>query len=167
MKSRALAAFFMTTALAACGPRASESAGNNAGDNAAAPADNAAASEPVVMRIDNTMTGQPLSVPPAPLQLVVTVAQFPAGHLIACHRHPWSRYVYLQAGAVRVTNYDAHTVSDFVAGQVLAEAINQWHEARITSPGPATLIVVDQVPPGGSNSTTWPGPPPSPCMGRG
>jgi quercetin dioxygenase-like cupin family protein len=165
MKSRALIAFFITTALAACGPRASGPATETTGDNAAANAA-ADAAAPIVTRIDNTMTGQPLSVPPPPLQLVVTVAQFPAGHLIACHRHPWSRYVYLQAGAVRVTNYDAHTVNDFTQGQVLAEAINQWHDARITSPGPATLIVVDQVPPGGSNSIPATGQP-SPCMGRG
>jgi quercetin dioxygenase-like cupin family protein len=163
MKIRILTALLITAALAACGPRGSEPAGDNAAANAAA----ANAAAPVVMDFNTTMTGQPLSVPPSPLELIVTVAQFPGGHLIPCHRHPWSRYVYLQAGAVRVTNYDAHTVNDFVAGQVLAEAIDQWHEARITSPGPATLIVVDQVPPGGSNSTPWSGQPPSPCMGRG
>jgi quercetin dioxygenase-like cupin family protein len=164
MNSKMIAALLLASAaVVSCGPRASETAdANAAGDNAAV---NAA--DPVVTRIDNTMTGQPLSVPPPPLQLVVTVAQFPAGHLIACHRHTWSRYVYLQAGAVRVTNYDAHTVSDFTQGQVLAEAIDQWHDARINSAGPATLIVVDQVPPGGSNSTPWSGQPPSPCMGRG
>ena len=104
---------------------------------AAACTSQAPAPAPVTMRFNNTMTGQPLSVPPAPIQLVVTRAEFPSGHLIACHRHVWSRYVYLEAGAVRVTNYDAGTVNDFAAGQVLAEAIGQWHDARITSPGPA------------------------------
>ena len=138
--------------------------------SAAACTSQAPAPAPVTMRFNNTMTGQPLSVPPAPIQLVVTRAEFPSGHLIACHRHVWSRYVYLEAGAVRVTNYDAGTVNDFAAGQVLAEAIGQWHDARITSPGPAVLIVVDQVPqtpPDGSNSVPWAPPPAiSPCTAR-
>ena len=121
--------------------------------------------DPVVMRFDSTMTGQPLRVPPAPLRLVVTRAEFEPTHLIACHRHPWSRYVYLEAGAVRVTNYDAHTVNDFIAGQVLVEAIDQWHDARVTSDVNAVLIVVDQlplVPADATNSVSWPPPPPPP-----
>jgi quercetin dioxygenase-like cupin family protein len=161
MNSKTIAALLLAAAaVGSCGPRAAVPADNAADDSANSQA-NAAA--PVVTRFDTTMTGQPLSVPLAPQQLVVTVATFAAGHLIPCHRHQWSRYVYLQAGAVRVTNYDAHTINDFTAGQILVEAIGQWHDARVTSDGPATLIVMDQVPPNGSNNTPWPGPDPSPC----
>jgi quercetin dioxygenase-like cupin family protein len=137
------------------------------GNNAAAPA---ALSVPVkqeIVRTETTMTGQPLRVPSAPVQLVVTSVDLPAGFLIACHKHPWSRYVYLEAGAVRVTNYDANRTSDFSAGQELVEAIDQWHDARVTSAGPARLIVVDQVPPGINNEVNPPPPPtPSPCVRR-
>ncbi|HVQ08448.1 MAG TPA: hypothetical protein VMS43_08425 [Allosphingosinicella sp.] len=137
------------------------------GNNAAAPA---AISVPVkqeILRTQTTMTGQPLRVPPAPVQLVVSSVDLPAGFLIACHKHPWSRYVYLETGAVRVTNYDANLTSNFTAGQELVEAIDQWHDARITSAGPARLIVVDQVPPGTNNEVQPPPPPaPSPCVRR-
>jgi quercetin dioxygenase-like cupin family protein len=123
-----------------------------------------------IVSTETTMTGQPLRVPPLavpqpPLQLVVTRVDAPANALIPCHKHPWSRYVYLEAGSVRVTNYDADRTSDFTAGQELVEAIDQWHDARVTSPGPARLIVVDQVPPRGSNQID-PGPGPSPCVRR-
>jgi quercetin dioxygenase-like cupin family protein len=137
------------------------------GNDAAAAAAPAAAPGPVkqeIARTETTMTGQPLKVPPAPVQLVVTRVDVPAGTLIPCHKHPWSRYVYLEAGAVRVTNYDANRTSDFAAGQELVEAIDQWHDARVTSPGPARLVVVDQVPPGTGNQVSAPSP--SPCVRR-
>jgi len=121
-----------------------------------------------VTSTETTMTGQPLRVPPAPIQLVVTRVDVPANFLIPCHKHPWSRYVYLEAGAVRVTNYTANRVNDFAAGDELVEAIDQWHDARVISPGPARLIVVDQVPqvpPGTVNQIDAP-PPPAPCPPR-
>lgn len=104
-----------------------------------------------VVRTGTTVTGQPLRVPPAPFQLVVNRVEIPAGGIIPTHRHPWPRYVYVESGAIRVTNHDAGTVSDFAAGQVIVEAIGQWHEGRATGDGPARLIVFDQVPPGESN----------------
>lgn len=158
MGLRTVAAASAALALAAGCSTDPSSPGNNA----------AAASGPVKQKIvstNMTMTGQPLSVPPAPIQLVVTRVDVPAGVLIPCHKHPWSRYVYLESGAVRVTNYDANRTSDFVAGQELVEAIDQWHDARVISAGPARLIVVDQVPPGTSNQVDA-APGPSPCVTR-
>lgn len=114
------------------------------------PAANGVVTTPVV-RTETTVTGQPLRVPPAPFQLVVNRVEIPAGGIIPTHKHPWSRYVYVEAGAIRVTNHDAGTVNDFAAGQVIVEAIDQWHEGRVTSATPARLIVFDQVPPGASN----------------
>lgn len=115
-----------------------------------APAGPGAVTNPVV-RTETTVTGQPLRVPPAPFQLVVNRVEIPAGGIIPTHKHPWSRYVYVESGAIRVTNHDAGTVSDFAAGQVIVEAVDQWHEGRVTGDDPARLIVVDQVPPGESN----------------
>jgi quercetin dioxygenase-like cupin family protein len=133
-------------------------------------AGNNAMTKQQIVSTETTMTGQPLRVPPLavpqpPLQLVVTRVDAPANTLIACHKHPWSRYVYLESGTVRVTNYDANRTNDFTAGQVLVEAIDQWHDARVTSPGPARLIVVDQVPPGTGNQINAPHPP-APCVTR-
>lgn len=115
-----------------------------------APAATGAATTPLV-RTRTTVTGQPLRVPPAPFELVVNRVEIPAGGTIPAHKHPWSRYVYVEAGAIRVTNHDAGTVSDFAAGQVIVEAIGQWHEGQVLGDVPARLIVFDQVPPGEGN----------------
>ena len=122
--------------------------------SAAAAASPAPAQPPVttpIVRTERTVTGQPLRLPPAPVELVVTRVELPAGGAIPTHKHPWQRYVYVEAGAIRVTNHDAGTISDFAAGQIIVEAVDQWHEGRVTGDGPARLIVVDQVPPGESN----------------
>jgi len=105
-----------------------------------------------IVRAGTTLTGQPLRVPPAPFELVVNRVEIPAGGIIPAHKHPWSRYVYIEAGAIRVTNHDSGTVSDFAAGQVIVEAIGQWHAGLVLGDAPARLIVFDQVPPGESNS---------------
>jgi quercetin dioxygenase-like cupin family protein len=115
----------------------------------------AAAAQPVttpIVRTETTVTGQPLRVPPSPFQLVVNRVDLPAGGTIPTHRHPWPRYVYVEAGAIRVTNHDAGTVSDFTAGQVIVEAVDQWHEGRVIGDAPARLIVFDQAPPGAANA---------------
>jgi quercetin dioxygenase-like cupin family protein len=153
-------AAFAFAAGCACEPAAP---GNGA---AATPAGKPGLTKQRIVSTEATMTGQPLRVPPPPVQLVVTRVDAPAGAVIACHKHPWSRYVYLEAGAVRVTNYDANRTNDFTAGQELVEAVGQWHDARVTSPGPARLIVVDQVPPGTGNQVDAPPAGPSPCTTR-
>lgn len=153
-----------TAALAAgCSTEPAASAHHERNDSAAA-APAAAPADPVQTRYDTTMSGQPLNRPPTPFQLLVTQATFAPGHVIACHKHIWPRYVYLQAGNLRVTNYATRAVYNFSAGQILVEPIDQWHEGRVMGPGPVTLVALEQVPPGGSNSTPWAPPPPeNPC----
>ena len=141
---------------------------------AAAPAgnDTAAAApdpaNPIQTRYDHTITGQPLRPPPTPFQLLVTRVQYPQGHVIACHKHTRPRYVYVQAGHLRVTTYNPLVRHNFTAGQVVVEAIDQWHEGRVMGPGPVSLVAFEQVPPGEENSTPWrPPPPTSPCTPPG
>ncbi len=54
------------------------------------------------------------------------------------------------AGAVRVTNLDTGAVQDFKAGQVIVEAVGQWHRGEALG-GPVRLLAFDQTPPGESN----------------
>jgi quercetin dioxygenase-like cupin family protein len=162
MAWKMLAAVVSTALVASCSARHSEPADNRSG--AAAPAPAPAPANPIQTRYDETMSGQKLTRPPTPFQLLVTRASYSRGHVITFHRHSWPRYVYLQAGRLRVTNYDAHQVKEFVAGQILVEAIGQWHQGEVLEP--VTLVAFEQVPPGGENSTPWPPPPPatSPCQ---
>ncbi|HEV2818063.1 MAG TPA: hypothetical protein VGW40_12680 [Allosphingosinicella sp.] len=154
-----------TAVLAVAAGCSTEPAAPSGNEAATAPAPAPAPADPIQTRYDRTMSGQPLSRPPTPFQLLVTRATFPSGHLITCHKHSWPRYVYLQAGNLRVTNFDARRVDDFAAGDILVEAIGQWHQGLVTSEGPVTLVAFEQVPPGQTNSTNWPPPPPpeNPC----
>ena len=163
MKLRMIAAATATLAIAAgCSSEPAAPAGNEANETAAA-----APADPVQNRFDNTMSGQPLTGSPTPpFQLLVTQATFQPGHVITCHKHTWPRYVYLQSGNLRVTNYATRAVYNFSAGQILVESIDQWHEGRVMGPDPVTLVALEQVPRGlPSNSTNWPPPPPldNPC----
>ncbi len=163
MAWRMIAAATMTLA-AGCSTEHVAPAHNEHNETAAA-APAPAPADPVQTRYDRTMSDQPLTRPPTPFQLLVTQATFPPGHLITCHKHTWPRYVYLQAGNLRVTNYATRAVYNFSAGQILVESIDQWHEGRVMGPDAVTLVALEQVPPGGTNSTPWPPPPPqeSPC----
>jgi len=140
MGRRVAGAMLAGWALAAAGPAPGQ-----------APAAAGAVTTPIV-RTETTVTGQRLRVPPAPFELVVNRVELPAGGIVPTHRHRWSRYVYVESGAIRVTNHDAGTTSDFTAGQLIVEAIGQWHEGRVIGDAPARLIVIDQVPPGEGNS---------------
>lgn len=166
MAWKAIAAATAAMAAAGCSTEPAAPANNQAA--AAAPAPAAAPANPIQSRYDQTMSGQPLTRPPTPFQLLVTRATFPAGHVITCHKHAYPRYVYLQAGNLRVVNFDRRTVHDFSAGDILVESIGEWHQGYVSSQGPVTLVAFEQVPPGQNNSTPWPPPPPpeSPCRPR-
>jgi quercetin dioxygenase-like cupin family protein len=160
---KGIAAASLALALAAgCSAEPATPARNEA---AAAPTPAPAPANPIQQRFDRTMTGQPLTRPPTPFQLLVTRATYPAGYVITCHKHTWPRYVYLQQGDLRVTNFDTRTVHDFSAGDILVEAIGQWHQGQVSSQGPVTLVAFEQVPPGENNSTPWTPPPPT-CQPR-
>jgi quercetin dioxygenase-like cupin family protein len=148
---------------AGCFTQPAEPADNRTEAPAPAPA---AAADPVQTRYRETISGQPLNRPPDPFELLVTRASFPKGHVISCHRHTWPRYVYLQTGRLRVTNQETRQVSEFKAGDVVVEAIGQWHHGDVLEA--LTLVAMEQVPPGAQNSTPWPPPPPapSPCPPR-
>jgi quercetin dioxygenase-like cupin family protein len=125
--------------------------GNQVAEAAPAPAN------PVQRRYDQTMSGQPLALPPAGFQLVVTRAEYRHNDRIPCHKHPWPRYVYIQQGNLRVTNHVTRRDYDFGPGDTAVESIDQWHEGLVTSTVPLILVAVEQVPRGDENRVLCPG----------
>lgn len=97
-----------------------------------------------------TMAGQALEVPQGPLQVNVASAVLKTNDEIPVHMHFWARYVYVQSGTVSVTLIDRGITQTFTAGQVIVEPIGLWHKGLVVA-GPATLISVEQVPPGRAN----------------
>lgn len=103
-----------------------------------------------IVRTAQTISGQPLKLPPGPAEMVAAAVDIPAGGTTTIHQHPWSRFVYVEKGSVRITNQDTGEVKDLQQGRVFAEVVSQWHYG--TAPGStARLIVIDIVPPGVNN----------------
>lgn len=101
-----------------------------------------------ITRTGKTISGQSLKLPTGDAEMVAASVDIPSGGRIGLHRHPWSRFVYVEKGRVSVINRDTGKNTTAIAGQVIAEVISQWHEAVALDNSPARLIVIDVVPPG-------------------
>lgn len=105
----------------------------------------------LIIRSGQTVSNQPLKLPQGPAEMVAAAIEIPAGGATPIHQHPWSRFVYVEKGPVRIVNHDTGATLDFQSGQVLPEVVAQWHEGRALDT-PARLIVIDVVPPGVNNT---------------
>jgi quercetin dioxygenase-like cupin family protein len=103
-----------------------------------------------VVRTAVTVSHQPLKLPHGKAEMVASVVDIPPGGATTIHQHPWSRFVYVERGSIRVTNFDKHDNLDFHAGQVFAEVVAQWHQGQ-AGPDGVHLVVIDLVPPGVTN----------------
>jgi rhodanese-related sulfurtransferase/quercetin dioxygenase-like cupin family protein len=109
-----------------------------------------------IIRSASTISGQPLRLPQGPAEVAAAAVDIPAGGSLPIHQHPWSRFVYVERGYLRVVNHDTGSSMDFEAGQVLPEVVAQWHEARSLGGEAVRLIVLDLVPPGVNNTVMKP-----------
>ena len=78
--------------------------------------------------------------------------EIPAGFSLPVHRHPHPRYAYVLEGRIRVTNLDAAMAVEYGPGDVIIEARGQWHTGTALGTGPVRLLVIDQTPPGETNT---------------
>ena len=121
-----------------------------AGQPAAAPRANVT----ILNRASATVTAQPLGMPPAPWEAVMSVTELSPGGVLPMHKHPWPRYVVIERGRLSVTYEAAGLTREFGPGEAVVEAIDQWHEGRVVGLDPVRLIVFDQVPRGSTNVVT-------------
>ena len=144
-------------ALAAC-EGARQDSGERADVNAAVANSSRAGGATVtpIMRTQRTIADQPLKLPQGEAEMVAVSVDIPAGGALPIHQHPWSRFFYVERGTLRVVNQDTGSSKDFNAGQVLPEAVSQWHHGEAVGEGPVRLIVIDLVPPGVNNTIMKP-----------
>ena len=100
---------------------------------------------------DQTMTGQPLTVPTGALQVRVSKTTIPVGAMLPPHKHPYPRYAYILEGEIEVTNLETGLVARFKAGDFAIESRDQWHKGQAVGDKAAVLLVIDQAPPGAAN----------------
>ena len=104
-----------------------------------------------IVRTATTVSGQALRLPQGKAEMVATTVDIPANGLTTVHQHPWSRFVYVERGPLRVTDQDSGQIHSFQTGQVFAEVVAQWHQGHAPGPEGARLVVIDLVPPGVTN----------------
>lgn len=109
-----------------------------------------------ILRSRRTISDQPLKLPQGEAEVVAATVDIPVGGKLPIHQHPWSRFVYVERGSLRVVNHDSGATKDFNAGQVMPEVVAQWHEAQALGPTPVRLVVIDLVPPGVNNTVMKP-----------
>jgi quercetin dioxygenase-like cupin family protein len=111
-----------------------------------------------ILSATETMTGQKLRLPQGEVALTASRTELPPGGRLPLHKHPWPRFVYIEQGEMEVVNIDAGITRRFQAGEVIVEAIDQWHEGRVIGDRPARVIAFDQAPPGANNMVLKDGP---------
>lgn len=107
-----------------------------------------------ILRTTETSSGQPITVPANP-ELVVSTFEIGPHTRLPLHKHPHARYAYVLEGSitVEVRDGDRHR---YAAGDVIVEVIDEWH-VGITGAEAVKLLVIDQAPPGASNTVLWDG----------
>jgi quercetin dioxygenase-like cupin family protein len=108
-----------------------------------------------LVRTGRTISNQPLKLPQGEAEVAAAALDIPAGGATPIHQHPWSRFVYVEKGPVRIVNHDTGESRDFPSGTLLPEVVAQWHEGRALG-SPVRLIVIDLVPPGVNNTVMKP-----------
>jgi len=104
-----------------------------------------------VLTTTRTATGQPLVLPAQDPQVIVTRMEIAPGAKLPRHMHPFARYAYVLEGEVTV-EYEGGQRQTFRAGEFIVEAIGVWHFGTNTGKGPLSLLVIDQVEVGKSNT---------------
>ncbi len=102
--------------------------------------------EPV--RIDQTLTGQPIRPPAGDLRITVGQTLIAAGAGLPPHKHPYPRLVQVLSGRLKVTNLDTGQVRELTSGEWVVDAVDQWHSAEALGGEPVRLLTIDQAPPG-------------------
>jgi quercetin dioxygenase-like cupin family protein len=102
-------------------------------------------------QFDTTNTGQAILLPKGPAQVTVSRVTLAVGDSLPVHKHPYSRYGYIEAGTIRVSNLDTGKVTDYHAGDTIIEARGQWHTGQVLGASPVVILVIDQTPPGKGN----------------
>jgi quercetin dioxygenase-like cupin family protein len=101
---------------------------------------------------ERTLSGQAIVLPQGRVQVTYSETIVPAGGALPAHKHPYPRFALVMSGRLQVTNLVTGTVSEVKAGELAIDAIDQWHEAKVLGSEPVRMLVIDQAPPGVTNT---------------
>lgn len=104
-----------------------------------------------VLTTDVTAGGQPITLPARDAQLIVSTYEIAPGTTLSEHKHPFSRYAYVLAGTLSVTNTETGKSDVYNPGDFIVEMVGQWHQGTNIGADKVKLLVIDQVEKGQSN----------------
>ena len=104
-----------------------------------------------VASADLNSFGQPIVFPSGPGHVAVSIYEIAPGAALPVHKHPAPRLGYVLSGTLRVTNEQSGEIKTFRQGEVILEAVDQWHTGANPGKEPLELLVVDLQPKGAGN----------------
>jgi quercetin dioxygenase-like cupin family protein len=105
-----------------------------------------------IVTTDETASGQKIFMPQGDLTLTAMRYDIAPGAALPEHKHPYPRYAYVVAGTIAVTNTVTGKTTIYHPGEIIVEAVDQWHKASNTGTDTITLIVYDFAPKGAANT---------------
>ena len=104
-----------------------------------------------IVTTDKTASGQPIDLPQDHPELVGATYEIAPGAALPEHKHPFPRYAYVLTGTLAVTNTDTGQTVTYKPGDIVVEAVGQWHKGANIGPDPVKLVVIDLVEQGQAN----------------
>jgi quercetin dioxygenase-like cupin family protein len=108
-----------------------------------------------IARATITATGQPITLPQGPLEVVASIYTLAPGVRLPEHKHPYQRYAYILEGQLMVQQGDSSS-RVYHAGEFVIESVDRWHFGATVGAVPVKLLVIDQLPPGGEVTVNRP-----------
>ena len=87
-----------------------------------------------VFSTTTTASGQPIVLPQANAQVIVSTYDIAPGAKLPVHKHPSPRYAYVLSGTLRVTEQASGRTFDYQTGQFIVEVLNAWHFGEKSAP---------------------------------
>ncbi|MBI2255377.1 MAG: cupin domain-containing protein [Proteobacteria bacterium] len=104
-----------------------------------------------IMVTQATASGQPIVLPQGEIELTAATYNIAPGAVLPEHKHPYPRYAYVVAGTIAVANLETGKTVTYHAGDVIVEAVDQWHKGSNVGTDAVKLIVYDFAPKGAQN----------------
>lgn len=106
-----------------------------------------------LLSTNTTASGQPLVLPTNPAMVGVSRYVIAPGARLAVHKHPHTRYAYVQSGNLTVFDADTGRRFDYKRGDFIVEILDGWHYGENAGTEPVELLVIDQTPDGSPVNT--------------
>lgn len=99
-----------------------------------------------------TAIGQKLALPQGNAEVTVLSYEIPPGAKLPVHKHPHPRYAYVLAGCLKVSTGDDTKSFEYGPGDFIVEVLDTWHYGETLGSETVKLLVIDQAPPGETNT---------------